>query len=211
MALDHGKPREDAKGEGFPERGCLNSILKDAQGWAGRGNSVGEPAPSWRLLGAEARSPGALSAETSGGVGFTPRTGGWRLGNTASSCAPPPQPYAPKPASARRRQRDHGGADRRRSGAGPFSQDGAPSPAPTQHLRPRPSGIRAGLPRPQTPEGRRELQCRGAQWEEGTRGVNRPGKHRSSGGRRGVWSSTGPCGPGVSTGSPGTPGSVTFW
>lgn len=118
--MDHRKPREDAKGEGFPERGCLNSILKDTQGWAGRGNSVGEPAPSWRLLGAEARSPGALSAETPGGVGFTPRAGGspwgWRLGNTASSCAPPPQPYAPKPASARRRQRDRGGADRRRSG-----------------------------------------------------------------------------------------------
>lgn len=74
-----------------------------------------------------------------------------------------------------------------------------------------PSGIRSGPPRPQTPQGGRELQYRGAQWEEGTRGVNRPGKHRSSGGRRGVWSSTGPCGPGVSTGSPGTPGSVTFW
>lgn len=76
LALDHGKPGEDAKGEGFPERGCLNWILKDAQGWAGRGNSVAEPAPSWRLPGKETRSPGALNAETPGRVGFTPGAGG---------------------------------------------------------------------------------------------------------------------------------------
>lgn len=217
LALDHGKPGEDAKGKGFPERGCLNWILKDAQGWAGRGNSVAEPAPSWRLLGKETRSPGALNAETPGGVGFTPGAGGspwgWRLGNTVSSCATPPQPYAPKPASARRRQRDGGGADRRRSGAGPLSQDGALSPAPTQYLHPQPQAFVWAHPdpRPQTREGRRELQRGGAHWGEGTRGVNGPGKHRSSGGRWGVvWSSAGRCSPGVSTGSPGTPGSVTF-
>lgn len=41
------------QGEGFPEEGCSSWILKDAQGWSGRGSS--------RLLGAEARSPGAVN------------------------------------------------------------------------------------------------------------------------------------------------------
>ena len=157
--MDHGKPREDAKGEGFPERGSLNLILKDTQGWAGRGNSVGEPALSWRLLGAEARSPGALSAETPGGVGFTPRAGGspwgWRLGNTASSCAPPPQPYAPKPASARRRQRDRGGADRRRSGLVLSARTGLHHQPPSSICVPGPQEFVRALPdpRPQRAEG----------------------------------------------------------
>lgn len=192
----------------------LELDLKRCTGLGRQREQCGPACSELEAVGAVARSPGAVSAETPGRVGFTPRAGGsprgWRLGNTASSRAPPPQPYAPKPASVRRRQRDHGGADRRRSGAGPLSQDGALQPAPMQHLCPWPSGIHAGLPRLQTPEGGRELQCGGARWGEGTQGVNRPGKHRSSGGGRGMWSSTGPCGPGVSTGSPGTPGCVTF-
>ena len=61
VALGRGKPGEDAQGKGFPEEGCSSWILKDAQGWSGRGNSVAEPAPSSRLLGAEARSPGAVN------------------------------------------------------------------------------------------------------------------------------------------------------
>lgn len=172
--MDHGKPGEDAKGEGLPERGCLNWILKDAQGWAGRGNSVGQPAPSWRLLGAVARSPGAVSAETPGGVGFTPRAGGnprgWRLGNNASSRAPPPQPYAPKPASVRRRQRDRGGADQRRSGAGPLSQDGALHQPPCSTCVPGPQAFVRACPdsRPQRAEG--SCSVEGPAGEKGLKG-----------------------------------------